>query len=83
MQGVPSRSSSVSFLQEWITEHLLQNSEEEPIKMLLPGPRHSCLDEAAWESASSTSSQGDLVPQGLECQPATADGVGEDDPPVT
>lgn len=49
MQGVLSRSSSVSFLQEWITEHLLQNSEEEPIKMLLPGPHHSCLDEVAWE----------------------------------
>lgn len=38
---------------------------------------------AAWDSASSTSSQGDSVPQGLECQPATADGVGEDGPPVT
>lgn len=48
MQGVLSRSSWVSFLQEWIMEHLVQNSEE-PIKMLLPGPHPSCLDEAVWE----------------------------------
>ena len=70
----------MSFLQEWITEHLVQNSED-PIKMMLPGPHPSCLDEAdgsvASESASSTSSQGDSVLQGLECQPATADGVGQ------